>query len=148
MTLDNMDNTPLNILLIEDDEIDIINVKRALKKNNIGNPLYLAANGVEALTLLRNEGHDSLLIPLNRLIILLDLNMPRMSGVEFLEKLRADPSLKSIPVIVLTTSCEKQDRVDSYKFNVAGYIVKPMIFSQFVEMIDVINKYWTLCKMP
>lgn len=145
-----MDDTPLALLLVEDDEIDIMNVKRAFKKNNIDNPLYLAANGVEALAMLknRNKNANDPSLPLNKLIILLDLNMPRMSGIEFLEQLRADPVLRSIPVIVLTTSSEKQDRAEAYQFNVAGYIVKPMIFSQFVEMMATVNKYWSLCKMP
>ena len=143
-----MDDSPLNILLVDDDEIDVMNLKRAFKKNNILNPLYLAANGREALAILKNQGNDSPNIPLNRLIILLDLNMPEMNGIEFLQQLRADPLLNSIPVIVLTTSSEKQDRADAYRFNVAGYIIKPMIFNQFVETLGTLNRYWTLCEMP
>ena len=143
-----MDDKPLNILLVEDDEIDIMNVKRAFKKSNILNPLHLARDAVEALAILNNESADSPRLPLNRLIILLDLNMPKMSGIEFLKQLRANPALRSIPVVILTTSNEKQDRADSYEYNVAGYIVKPIIFSQFVEIMATLIKYWTWCKMP
>jgi CheY-like chemotaxis protein len=143
-----MDNSPFNILLVEDDEIDIMNVKRAFKKCDITNPLYLAANGLEALAMLKNEGANPPHLPINRIIILLDLNMPRMSGIEFLQQLRSDPTLKIIPVIVLSTSSEKQDRVQAYELNVAGYIIKPIVFDQFVETMATLSKYWTLCKMP
>lgn len=142
-----MDNSPFNILLVEDDEIDIMNVKRAFRKCNITNPLYLAANGMDALAMLKNEGSNPLNLPLNRVIILLDLNMPRMSGIEFLQQLRADLTLKIIPVIILTTSSEKQDRIQAYELNVAGYIIKPIVFDQFVETMATLSKYWTLCKM-
>jgi CheY-like chemotaxis protein len=143
-----MDNSPFNILLVEDDEIDIMNVKRAFKKCNITNPLYLAANGLEALAMLKNESANTLNLPIKKVIILLDLNMPKMSGIEFLQQLRADPALKLIPVIVLTTSSEKQDRAQAYELNVAGYIIKPIVFNQFVETMATLYKYWTLCKMP
>lgn len=143
-----MEDTPFNILLVEDDEIDVMNVKRAFRKCNIPNPLYFAANGMDALAMLKNESVNPPNFPVNRLIILLDLNMPRMGGIEFLQQLRADPALKIIPVIVLTTSSEKQDRIQAYGLNVAGYIVKPIIFSQFVETMATLSKYWTFCKMP
>ncbi len=143
-----MDNVPFSFLLIEDDEIDIMNVKRAFKRNNFQNPLYQAANGAEALAMLKNEKSDVPVLPLDNLIILLDLNMPRMNGIEFLQQMRAEPSLRRIPVVVLTTSSEKQDRLEAYNFNVAGYIIKPMIFKNFVETMEILNKYWTLCKKP
>ncbi|PPS45347.1 response regulator [Chroococcidiopsis sp. TS-821] len=141
-----MNNKMTNILLVEDDEVDVMNVKRAFKKNNITNPLYMAANGVEALALLRGKGDT--LIPRERRLVLLDLNMPKMNGIEFLRELRADPELRSTPVIVLTTSNEDRDKVEAYNFNVAGYILKPVTFANFVEAVATLNKYWTLSEIP
>ena len=141
------DNT-INILLVEDDEVDVLNVKRAFKKNNITNPLYFASNGLEALEMLRGVNKQHSAIPEYRRLILLDLNMPRMNGIEFLQKLRADPSLKSIPVVVLTTSAAEQDRVKASQLNVAGYLLKPVQFAEFVELMAVLNKYWMMSKMP
>ena len=137
----------MNILLVEDDEVDVMNVQRAFKKNNITNPLYFATNGLEALVMLRSDGKPPL-IPRERRLVLLDLNMPKMNGIEFLRELRADPELKAVPVIVLTTSNEDRDKVEAYNLNVAGYILKPVIFSNFVEAVETLNKYWTLSEMP
>lgn len=136
-----------NILLVEDDEVDVMNVKRAFKKNNIVNPLHLAGNGLEALFMLRGNGKPPV-IPRERRLILLDLNMPKMNGIEFLKELRADPELKPIPVIVLTTSNEDRDKVEAYNLNVAGYLLKPVTFSRFVEAVKTLNQYWTLSEMP
>ncbi|MEW5929759.1 MAG: response regulator [Gemmatimonadota bacterium] len=133
----------LNILLVEDDEVDVMNVRRAFKKNNIGNPLWVAGNGLDALALLRGTE-----IPRDRRLVLLDLNMPRMNGIEFLRELRADPELGLTPVVVLTTSDDERDRVDAYNLNVAGYILKPVTFVSFVEAMATLNKYWTLVEMP
>lgn len=142
-----MTDKMINILLVEDDEVDVMNVQRAFKKNNITNPLFLASNGLEALSILR--GSDKTInIPQARRIILLDLNMPKMNGIEFLRELRTDEQLQSIPVIVLTTSNEDKDKVEAYKLNVAGYILKPVTFSNFVETVATMNKYWTLVEIP
>ena len=137
----------INILLVEDDEVDVMNVKRAFKKNNITNPLYMASNGLEALALLRGT-EKSPKIPRERRLILLDLNMPKMNGIEFLRELRADLELKATPVIVLTTSNEDRDKVEAYKLNVAGYILKPVTLSKFVEAVATLNKYWSISEMP
>lgn len=133
----------LNILLVEDDQVDVMNVKRAFEKNKILNPLYIAGDGLEALAMLRAGK-----VPADRRIILLDLNMPRMNGIEFLRELRADPELKSSPVIVLTTSNAEKDRIDAYQLNVSGYLLKPVTFSNFVEVTAALNKYWTLVELP
>jgi CheY-like chemotaxis protein len=133
----------LNILLVEDDEIDVMNVKRAFQKNNITNPLYVAGNGVEALQSLRSGT-----VPAHRRMVLLDLNMPRMNGIEFLRELRADPDLAPTPVVVLTTSNNDRDKVDAYGLNVAGYLLKPVTFADFAELMAALNKYWTLVEMP
>jgi CheY-like chemotaxis protein len=143
------DNSKLvNILLVEDDEVDIMNVKRAFKKGNITNPLYIANNGLEALQMLQGVNGEPSVIPTERRLILLDLNMPKMGGIEFLQRLRDDSGLKSTPVVVLTTSNEDKDLVGAYNFNVSGYLVKPVSFLNFVEIMSTLNKYWSLSEMP
>jgi CheY-like chemotaxis protein len=137
----------LNIFLVEDDEVDVMNVQRALKKNNATSTLYRAANGIEALAMLRTN--NQILTENNsRLLILLDLNMPKMGGLEFLKELRADPALCKLPVVILTTSMQDSDLATAYQYNVAGYIIKPITFSNFVETIDVLNRYWSISEMP
>lgn len=133
---------PLNILLVEDDEVDVMNVKRAFEKAHITNPLFVANNGLEALEKLRSRD-----IPNYRRLILLDLNMPKMNGIEFLRELRKDPELCSLPVVVLTTSRMDQDRIESYQLNVAGYLLKPVTFATFCELMVTLNKYWALVEM-
>ena len=133
----------LNILLVDDDDIDVMNVRRAFKKAGISNPLWVAENGIEALALLRSGE-----IPDHNRLILLDLNMPRMNGIEFLRELRKDPALSSIAVVMLTTSNEDRDKIDAYKLNVAGYLLKPVTFPSFVDLMTTLNKYWTLVEMP
>jgi CheY-like chemotaxis protein len=91
---------------------------------------------------------DPPIVPLHRRLILLDLNMPQMGEIEFLREMRADETLKSIPVIVLTTSNEDNDRVEAYQLNVAGYILKPVTFPKSLESMVALNKYWMLCEMP
>ena len=137
------DDRVLHILLVEDDEVDVMNVKRAFEKNKILNPLYVATNGLEALSMLR-EGR----VPQARRLVLLDLNMPGMGGIEFLRELRADPKLRMTPVVVLTTSGDEKDRIDAYDFHVAGYLRKPVEFPNFMELTAALNKYWTLVEMP
>jgi hypothetical protein len=145
--LTTVESRPLNMLLVEDDELDVMNVQRAFKKNNISNPLFIASNGIEALAMLRGEAGVTAVPPIRR-IILLDLNMPRMGGIEFLRELRADPELAPTTVIVLTTSDEDRDKVEAYKLNVAGYILKPVTLAAFVEIMATLNKYWTVSELP
>ncbi|MEM0981115.1 MAG: response regulator [Cyanobacteria bacterium P01_H01_bin.58] len=143
-----MEERAINILLVEDDEVDVMNVQRAFRRNKITNPLYVARNGLEALAMLRGEDDTLPQIPSDRRMVLLDISMPKMNGIEFLHELRKDPKLAHTPVIVLTTSDEDKDRMDAYKLNVAGYILKPVKFSNFAEVMAALNKYWTLCEMP
>lgn len=131
----------VNILLVEDDEVDVMNVKRAFSKNNIKNPLFVAGNGVEALELL-----DDKIIPLPKIIIL-DINMPKMNGIEFLKVLRENERLKNISVFVMTTSNEDSDKIKAYNLNVAGYILKPLSFEKFVVSVSTLNNFWQLCEM-
>ena len=141
-----MDDRRLNILLVEDDELDVMNVQRAFKKNNVVNPLYVAGNGIEALEMLRGKRQPAL--PRERRLILLDLNMPKMGGIEFLKELRADPELRATTVVVLTTSDEERDKVKAYDLNVAGYILKPVTVAAFVEIMATLNKYWSVNELP
>ena len=133
----------INILLIEDDQVDVMNVQRAFDRNRIANPLFVAPDGVEGLRMLR-AGE----VPRERRIILLDLNMPRMNGIEFLKELRSDPALSHTPVVVLTTSDDERDKINAYNLNVAGYLLKPVTFINFVEVMAALNKYWTLVELP
>jgi len=133
----------LNILLVEDDQVDVMNVKRAFEKNRIANPLFVAGNGLDALRMLRSD-----VVPEDRRIVLLDLNMPKMNGLEFLRDLRADPRLHATVVIVLTTSNDEKDKIEAYNLNVAGYLLKPVTFVNFVEVMAALNKYWTLVELP
>lgn len=142
-----MEDQQINILLVEDDSVDVMNVQRAFKKNNINNPLHIAFNGVEALNMLRGTSGKPKLNPIPR-IILLDINMPKMNGIEFLKELRADPELKSITVFIMTTSNDDQDKLEAYNMNVAGYILKPLSFEKFVNAISILNSYWKLCEQP
>jgi CheY-like chemotaxis protein len=137
-----MDDHALNILLVDDDEIDVMTVKRAFAKANITNKLFIATDGVQALEMLRGGG-----LPAGRRLMLLDLNMPRMSGIELLREIRSDPVLHAMTVIVLTTSNEDRDRVNAYQLNVAGYLLKPVTFHAFAEVMATLNKYWTLMEM-
>jgi CheY-like chemotaxis protein len=141
-----MNDKTINILLVEDDEVDVMNVKRAFQKNNLTNPIHHAGNGIEALEFLRGinpQNHASM-----PKIILLDLNMPRMGGIEFLHELRKDEQLKNISVFVMTTSNEDKDKVDAYNLNVAGYILKPLSMENFVSAVSILKNYWTLCEYP
>ena len=131
----------VNILLVEDDEVDVMNVKRAFTKNNIKNKLFVAGNGVVALDMLRNS-----IVPLPRIIIL-DINMPKMNGIEFLKIIREDENLKNISVFVMTTSNEDSDKINAYNLNVAGYILKPLSFEKFITSVATLNNFWSLCEM-
>jgi CheY-like chemotaxis protein len=137
------DPRTVNILLVEDDQVDVMNVRRAFERNKIANPVFVAENGIKALEMLRNGD-----VPPSRRLVLLDLNMPRMSGIEFLRELRASPDLALTPVVVLTTSNDEQDKVEAYNLNVAGYLLKPVTFNSFVELMAALNRYWTLVEMP
>jgi CheY-like chemotaxis protein len=138
-----MEEHILNILLVDDDQVDVMNVQRAFKKSNITNPVWVSSNGLEALEMLRSGA-----VPKSQRLVLLDLNMPKMNGIEFLRELRADPDLAKTSVVVLTTSKDERDKVDAYNLNVAGYLLKPVEFIDFVGLMATLNKYWTLVELP
>src|SRR5687768_10528327 len=135
---------PMTILLVEDDEVDVMNVKRAFKKNNISNRLVVASNGIDALEILRSVSPEN---PRPK-IVLLDLNMPRMGGIEFLKEIRQDADLSSLSVFVMTTSNEDSDKIEAFNLNVAGYILKPLSMDRFISAVSTLNSYWTLCEYP
>ncbi len=132
-----------SILLVEDDEIDVMNVRRAFTKGKIENPLFHAPDGIAALEMLRGET-----MPHERRLVLLDINMPRMNGLEFLRELRADPDLADVVVVVLTTSNAARDRIEAYELHVAGYLIKPDRFVTLMELMTTLSRYWTLMEMP
>jgi CheY-like chemotaxis protein len=130
------------ILLLEDDTVDAMTVKRATKDLNVTNTLVRVINGEEALKYLRDSAN------IKPCVILLDLNMPKMNGIEFLKIAKADPQLRGIPVIVLTTSRADQDKFECFSNSIAGYIVKPVDYKGFLEAIRILNLYWTLSELP
>jgi CheY-like chemotaxis protein len=134
---------PINLLLVDDDEVDVLNVKRALERGRITNQIWVANDGLEGLEMLRGSE-----LPRERRLVLLDINMPRMTGIEMLRTLRADPALQMTSVVMLTTSNDDRDRIESFRLNVAGYLLKPVTFVSFVELMVALNRYWTLVEFP
>ena len=131
------------ILLVEDNPDDVQLTMRALEKSHIANAVDVAADGVEALEYFsgtgRFAGRDTNMLPQ---VILLDLKMPRLDGLEVLRRLRADEKTRLLPVVVLTTSSEERDRVESYKLGANSYIRKPVDFAQFAESVRQLGLYW------
>ena len=132
------------ILLVEDDIVDVMTVKRALKDLKVTNELVLGANGEEALEYLRVNGSGNK----RPCLILLDLRMPKMNGLEFLKNVKADDNLRNLPIVVLTTSENEEDRSNSFGLGAAGYMVKPADYEKFVDTIKTVDLYWTLSEMP
>jgi len=130
------------ILLVEDDDIDARTVQRGLKDLGVANPLVRVGNGEEALAWLRDSANQ----PPG--IILLDLNLPMMTGLEFLDVAKADRRLRRIPVVVITSSRLEEDRLASFDHSVAGYMVKPADYGQLLEVLRTIHHYWTTSEAP
>ena len=136
----------VNILLVEDDEIDYKIVQRTFRDLKIANTLYRAHDGIEAFDMLHGtNGHTALPSPC---IILLDLNMPRMGGLEFLALLRQDPQLKRSIVFVMTTSSAEEDMVAAYNHNVAGYVLKHNPAETFMSAVCMLEHYWRVIELP
>lgn len=137
---------PIQILLVEDDEIDAEAVRRAFTNQRIANPIVVVRDGISALERLRGQdGSDPLERPY---LILLDLNMPRMNGIEFLQELRSDPVLHDSVVFVLTTSDADRDKVAAYEQHIAGYIVKSQAGEDFVSVMGIVDLYWRYVEFP
>ena len=130
------------ILLIEDDDVDVMTVKRAIRDLKVTNQLVSIGDGEEAIEYLRTQSATK------PCIILLDLNMPKMDGAEFLKIVKADKALKKIPVVILTTSNSERDVIESFERGAAGYMVKSVDYEKFVETIRAIDLYWTVSKLP
>jgi CheY-like chemotaxis protein len=130
------------ILLVEDDDVDVMTIKRAFKDLSVENQLVNTNNGEQALEYLKTNGNKE------PCVILLDLNMPKMNGIEFLTIVKADMTLKKVPVVVLTTSNQQQDITECFKLGVAGYMVKSVDYDKFVETIRAVNLYWTISELP
>jgi CheY-like chemotaxis protein len=133
-------NKPL--LVVEDDKVDVMTIKRALKEIEVNNPVVHRENGEDALAYLRDPDLEK------PCVILLDLNMPIMNGTEFLRVIKHDDLLKRLPVIVLTTSEEPQDKLNSFNLGVVAYMTKPVVYRQFVELMRSIDCYWTSSELP
>ncbi|MCB1154709.1 response regulator [bacterium] len=135
-----------NILLVDDDQVDVMIARRTLARRGKGDCLVVARDGIEALEILRGQnGHAPLPRPC---IVLLDLNMPRMDGLEFLRELRADPELSSVVVFALTTSTASRDRAEAYRHQVAGYIAKTGAPGGFEKIAHMIEQYAELNVFP
>lgn len=132
----------VTLFIVDDDDIDAIALERALRKLRLLNTVQRARDGQEALDLLRAGAIST------PYIILLDLNMPRMNGLEFLQALRADPTLTHSVVFVLTTSKSDEDLVSAYRKHVAGYVLKQHMDRDFLEVIGLIEHYWRLVELP
>jgi CheY-like chemotaxis protein len=141
-----MEVNGVTLLLVEDDLVDAEAIQRAFRQQRIANPFVVVPDGVAALAALRGEpGAPEVPHPY---VVLLDLNMPRMNGIEFLEALRADPALARTVVFVLTTSDREEDKVAAYDHHVAGYILKSRAGEDFLEVIKLLRVYWRLIEFP
>jgi len=141
-----LETKPIHILLVEDDDGDAKAVQRAFARARIANPFVRAHDGQEALEMLRGEdGQDRLKPPR---LLLVDLNMPRMNGIELVAALRADPELHNLVVFVLTTSQRDEDMAAAYGLNVAGYIVKQKAGEDFLRLCGLVDSYWRIVELP
>ncbi|HEY8963884.1 MAG TPA: response regulator [Alphaproteobacteria bacterium] len=137
-----MHDAPVNVLVVEDDEVDVEFLQRLFKKRGISNPIYHARNGVDGLALIRGENNREKVS--KPFIVLLDINMPMMNGMEMLEELRKDEKLRDSIVFILTTSPREEDKQNAFKLNVAGYFLKQDVN----ELIELLGLYWKLNEFP
>lgn len=143
MTTETRPYKEVTILLVDDDDVDVMGVERALKKLKILNPIVRACDGLEGLALLR----DSQAVK-RPYIVLLDLNMPRMNGLEMLAELRKDSRLSNAVVFILTTSKADEDKVEAYQQHVAGYIIKSQVGDGFLRVMEMLDHYWRVVELP
>ncbi|MEM1265928.1 MAG: response regulator [Pseudomonadota bacterium] len=136
---------PLRILLVEDDDGDAKAVTRAFSRAGIGNPIHRVCDGIAGLCYLRGDGWAR---PAGPILLLVDLHMPRMGGIEFVRALRADPSLRPLTAFILTTSDLDTDRNSAFDVNVAGYILKQNAGEEFLRLVSMLDEYWHLVEVP
>jgi CheY-like chemotaxis protein len=141
-----MSQRTVHILLAEDDDVEAEAIERSFRRLKIANPITRARDGEEALALLRARGPGP--VVRRPCMVLLDLNMPRMNGLEFLDTLRADPLLLDTVVFVLTTSRADEDMASAYSKQVAGYIVKSNVGSEFESLASLLHLYWRIVELP
>lgn len=146
LTGNDSETKPLNLLLVEDDDGDAKAVERAFRSVKVVNAITRAVDGIEALDLLRGEnGATKIASPY---MLLVDLNMPRMSGIELVEELRKDKTLNQTLVFILTTSKIEEDRIAAYNLNVAGFIYKETAGRDFLKLVEMIDRYWRIIEVP
>jgi len=139
----------VEILLVEDNPNDVELALRALRKSNLTNRIHVARDGAEAIEFIFCEGpHATRKIENGPRVILLDLKLPKVDGLEVLKRIKSDPRTKTIPVVVLTSSKEQKDVVESYQLGTNSYIVKPVSFEQFVQAVQQLGLYWMLLNQP
>lgn len=131
-----------SILIVEDDEVDIMAIRRALKQTNATNSIYVAKDGIEALEKLRSGEIPS------PYIVLMDLNMPRMNGIDCMKEIRADKSIRQTVIFALSTSKDEKDKIKAYDCNVAGYIFKSDIGDEFVNAMQMLHHYLRVVELP
>ena len=136
------------ILLVDDSRNDIELAIAALTEKNLANDIVVAEDGVEALDFLYKRGKFAGYKNGNPAVILLDIKMPRMNGIEVLAHIRSEPEFRLIPVIMVTSSCEEKDLVESYKLGANSYVVKPVDIVQFIDAIKVLGQYWAVINQP
>lgn len=137
---------PLNILLVEDDDGDAKAIQRAFQRAKIANPIQRAVDGIEALDMLR--GTNGKTKPPSPYLLLVDLNMPRMNGIQFIQALRKDEDLRQTVAFVLTTSKRDEDKTAAYDLNVAGYILKTTAGQDFLNLVSLVDFYWRIVELP
>jgi CheY-like chemotaxis protein len=136
------------ILLVEDDPKDIELTLTALSEYNLANEIMVARDGVEALDYLYRKGDFALHPEGNPVVILLDLKMPRLDGVQVLRQLKSDEQMRFVPVVILTSSRESSDLEECYRLGINAYVVKPVRFAEFVEAVKTIGVFWALINEP
>lgn len=142
----NSNHQLVSILMVEDDELDVESFKRCLKRERIVNPFFQVKDGEEALQVLRGE-HSELTVA-KPYLLLMDINMPRMNGIECLTEIRKDPQLKDTVVFIMTTSEDEQDIYEAYNLNVAGYMVKSNLGENFLKSVQMLNTYFHAIVLP
>lgn len=138
----------LPLLLVDDSVQDIRLTLNALQQCHVSNEVIVCRDGVDALEYLRRQGQFALRAPRDPAVVLLDIKMPKMDGIQVLKEMRADPKLKRIPVVMLTSSCEERDMLQSYDLGVNAYVVKPVDFPQFIMAIKEIGIFWAVINTP
>jgi CheY-like chemotaxis protein len=144
--MEKLQTSPVKLLLVEDDEGGAKSVQRALKSARILNPIIRAIDGVDALDILKGRNGKQKLSP--PYILLVDISMPRMNGIELIEALRQDPDLRTSIVFILTTSKRDEEMLSAYNLNVAGYIVKERVAEDFQNLAVLIQGYWRIVELP